>query len=1324
MLKQTVLNRFTIYHLSLVLIGVVLTSLFYVPAALADTPCTKDGLTKAIEEDYEKLIVFSCPAGTTITLDGEINPSIDVTIDGGGTVTIDGNGNRVFNVGNGKKLTLQNITITGGSASQGSAIYSPSNGKVWIVNSTITNNSCSTSSTGQEGCGTIYNKSGTVKVISSTISSNISNDRGGAISNIAATLEIIGSVIENNEATNQGGAINHFASLGGGQLTIENSILRNNTSTSHYGGAIFIHSSPATILNSTLDNNTAVKGGAMMIYGSNADITVDMKRTTVSNNKVSDLNSTNPGGLEVAHTVQMNIENSTFYGNQGGNPGALQSSGTAQVTIKNSTFSGNSSPDDDYVGAIQVTYTSTVSIQNSIFSANSPKHCSIPKSAKDTATFTNNGGNVRDNSDTCASAASKGEGGEISFPVLDGNLNLSSLDDNGGRTQTVKLLSVNSDGIVGNCPSIDQRGYTRANVATLGTCDSGAYERNFTKPLTPTITLAVTDTAESGEPVYKLTVTGSNYNQNSIVYWNDNPIPTVYNSDTSLTAYLSIADYKNLPGSVTVGDGTGDTSASPYQFGPNNPPTSVTISGPTSGLINNGSFSFITTVEPTTTTLPLTYTWSGTYLSATPHIAMESLNDSFTVDLDTAGDQIITVTVENNEGTTVTATHNVEVVVKPDANNITTTQSLTTADILIDVDFEAFVSTTTTTPTYIWEATEQSTITQTHAKVGYTPKHDYTWVTTGTKYITLTVQNKGGKVERYFSMTITADPINVGINGPNKGGINTNYTFTAEVQPVTRTGTVTYQWEATDMANPPPQIGTDVITTTVFSWTMGGTKVVTVTASDASGSKTVTKTIMLDTPPQTVTLTGAKHGELGQAYTFTAISDLSTTTPITYLWEVDGQTAITQTTQSGIYTDTASWTWDSIGTKMITVTAQNRSGSIVAKHTIEIVISPAGLMLSGPTVGRAGNSYNFKAIVSPTTTTRPLTYTWQADGLETKVLTSTSLTSPMSLTWMDAGTKTITVTAQSPVNSQSKPYQFLVLDMDATGIITLDGTTDGTTDQTQTFTATLNSDAATDPVTYTWTATDKDAPVVLTGTLTSTQPFTWDSPGIKVVTLTAESPWSTEVTTREIIMSDPIYPPVSIMVAGIKQGNVDNSYQFEATVSPTTTTTPLTYTWQATDFPTTQIRLVNKARTIQTNTLTDTITYTWAISGEKVITVTAHNASGMVTATYSVMVYVPPLSATINGPITGFINTEYTFTTTIMPISATLPITYVWSPEPMGGEGAVISYTWDTTGTRTIILTTTNVGGWITTSHTIDISINDINDKLPAIYLPIVVKLK
>ncbi|MDM8527445.1 right-handed parallel beta-helix repeat-containing protein [Anaerolineales bacterium HSG24] len=1311
MLKQAILNRFTIYRLSLVLIGVVLTSLFYVPAALADTEitdCTEARLKLAIANGG--IVTFSCSGSSTITLGSEIEINSNATIDGGGTVTLDGGGSRIFKIPSGRKLTLQNITLTNGGGSEGGAVYN-NNGTLWVINSTIQNSTNCTGSGGNNsyvGCGILsYGGGSTLKVISSTIKGNsVTNGNGGGIAVNGGQFDLIHSIIENNTAAVRGGgiAINKVTNV-----NIKNSVIRKNTATD-IGGGMFVHEAKSMLIENSLfggltstDANQAERAGGVYFTGDTLTTKPPLyiHNSTFSYNKAT--GSTKPGGLDLLN-VTADIRNSTFSGNEGGNPGAIRiEDDGVDVTIVNTTIANNIATLGTGVGGIQsfTTGSSTLAIQNSILANNTPKNCRVD------VVLTTKGGNVHfpSGGNEC------GGMGNTSNPSLNG------LDDYGGAMPTMSHDN-NSIRIATSCSSTDQRGFTRPS-----TCDAGSYHLGGTVPDTPSVTTAVTKTATAGEPVYELTVTGTDFNKNSIAYWNEKPLPTVYNSATELIAYVSIADYNNSSGMITVSDGDGGTSDPPVLVGPPVPPDSVTIVGTADGLINS-NFSFTATVLPAKTTLPLTYTWGGDYVSATTHIAVDSLSDTFTVNLDMAGNQDITVTVQNMNGTVVNGSHNVLVIIPPDASLIVATKAPTTAEILDDVEFEVSVPTTTTTPiTYIWEATEQSPITQTDTTHGFNPKHNYTWVTSGTKYITLTIKNQGGEDQKFFSITITVPPIGVGISGPDKGGINTNHTFTAAVLPDDITRNITYQWEATDITKPPPQIGTAVITTASFSWTTAGSKIITITASDATGTKTVSKTIVLDTPPLTVLLTGPMHGEVGQAYTFTAISDLSTTTPITYLWEADGQTAITQTTQSGIYTDTASWTWDSPGQKMITVTAKNLSGEKVAEHAIEIVISPAGLMLSGPTVGRAGNSYNFKAIVSPTTTTRPLTYTWQADGLETKVLTSTILTSSMSLTWMDAGTKTITVTAYSSVNSQSEAKQFLVLDMDATGIITLDGTTDGTTDQTHSFTATLDGQAATEPVTYTWEATDKDQPIVQSGGLTSTHPFTWDLPGIKVVTLTAESPWGTEVTTREVNISLPVYPPISIVIEGVEQGNVDNSYQFEATVSPTTTTTPLTYTWQATDFPEAQSRVI-KTRTIQTNTLTDTITYTWAISGEKVITVTAENASGMVTTTYSVMVYVPPLSATIEGPITGFINTGYTFTTTIMPISPTMPITYVWSPEPMGGEGAVISYTWDTTGTRTIILTATNVGGWITTSHTIDISINDINDKLPAIYLPIVVKLK
>lgn len=80
----------------------------------------------------------------------------------------------------------------------------------------------------------------------------------------------------------------------------------------------------------------------------------------------------------------------------------------------------------------------------------------------------------------------------------------------------------------------------------------------------------------------------------------------------------------------------------------------------------------------------------------------------------------------------------------------------------------------------------------------------------------------------------------------------------------------------------------------------------------------------------------------------------------------------------------------------------------------------------------------------------------------------------------------------------------------------------------------------------------------------------------------------------------------------------------------------------------------------------------------------------------------------IAGPTIGTIGVDYTFTATVSPSSATLPIIYDWQPSPTGGSGTVLlptthvaTYTWHTTGPQTITLTASNDCNTLTQTHTI-----------------------
>jgi len=121
-----------------------------------------------------------------------------------GDITIIGNGatinmtapNRVFNVvyndqwSRNGTLTLKDVTVSGGNATQGGAIYNA--GELNLEGVTLENNSA------DEG-GAIYND-GVLVITDSTLRNNTANLFGGAIYNIGTQMTLEGAIIEDNSA--------------------------------------------------------------------------------------------------------------------------------------------------------------------------------------------------------------------------------------------------------------------------------------------------------------------------------------------------------------------------------------------------------------------------------------------------------------------------------------------------------------------------------------------------------------------------------------------------------------------------------------------------------------------------------------------------------------------------------------------------------------------------------------------------------------------------------------------------------------------------------------------------------------------------------------------------------------------------------------------------------------------------------------------------------------------------------------------------------------------------------------------------------------------
>jgi len=85
----------------------------------------------------------------------------------------------------------------------------------------------------------------------------------------------------------------------------------------------------------------------------------------------------------------------------------------------------------------------------------------------------------------------------------------------------------------------------------------------------------------------------------------------------------------------------------------------------------------------------------------------------------------------------------------------------------------------------------------------------------------------------------------------------------------------------------------------------------------------------------------------------------------------------------------------------------------------------------------------------------------------------------------------------------------------------------------------------------------------------------------------------------------------------------------------------------------------------------------------------------------------PLNSVTIAGPTSGYTGTAYGFTAAVMPVNATAPITYIWTPQPDGSlllpGRSVVTYTWTTTGTHAITVVAENCGGVVTATYAIRI---------------------
>ncbi|CAG0933896.1 Amicyanin-alpha [Thermoflexales bacterium] len=280
--------------------------------------------------------------------------------------------------------------------------------------------------------------------------------------------------------------------------------------------------------------------------------------------------------------------------------------------------------------------------------------------------------------------------------------------------------------------------------------------------------------------------------------------------------------------------------------------------------------------------------------------------------------------------------------------------------------------------------------------------------------------------------------------------------------------------------------------------------------------------------------------------------------------------------------------------------------------------APLSMSIAGPRGGVADVTHTFTATVSPITATQPITYFWQATGQTPVTHTDKGLSDTLAFTWSAAavGPQLITVTAENSAGSVSKALTVTIVppageDVTDVSIINF-------AFQPRVITISVGS-------TVRWINADQAAHTS-TSVVSSTE--NWDSGNLasgQVFTHTFNTPGTFDYLctlhlsmqgTVVVLAAESQQAPLAVNITGPSNGGVDVAHTFTATVSPITTTQPITYFWQATgQAPVTHIG----------QGLSDTRAFTWsaANAGPQLITVTAENSAGSVSATHAITIALP-----------------------------------------------------------------------------------------------------
>ena len=336
----------------------------------------------------------------TLTLDSDIAMTDDeaanfkdgvainknIRIDGKGhTISAEDLG-RIFSIGEGFTVTLNNATLINGKADKGGAIYNDgsltlsdvklsdnaadsyggavfNNGELVVSDSVFDSNDIVNrgSASVDYGGAAIYNwYDGTLTVSGSNFTNNIKNYKNG--DNLVGAITTIGNATVSgsnfvNNSGRWGGAISATGAelrKNSSTLTVSNTIFKDNSAL--YAGAVYIWGSNYNIADCVFDNNTAFGKGNMTPNNNNGGALVVSQVSrfnepitgTISGSKFTN-NKAQYGGAAYFNKGFVTITDSVFENNVATAEGGAVDFSHASVkdlvvSINNSSFVGNKAP--------------------------------------------------------------------------------------------------------------------------------------------------------------------------------------------------------------------------------------------------------------------------------------------------------------------------------------------------------------------------------------------------------------------------------------------------------------------------------------------------------------------------------------------------------------------------------------------------------------------------------------------------------------------------------------------------------------------------------------------------------------------------------------------------------------------------------------------------------------------------------------------------------------------------------------------------------------------------------------------------------------------